>query len=237
MDLTEINPDFLCRHPWELSRAESILSFAKNLPAAYKYADIGCGDAFFTSFVSGISDYPVYALDPFLDKTGPADKIVKCKDINELPVNYFDIIFMLDVLEHVEADRDLLDRAHKCLNRTGKLVITVPAFQFLFSGHDRLLKHFRRYSLRSFLKIVDKDKFSVNESFYFYFSLFIVRLLQRNNNFGGISRWKYPCRHFFTLFVKKILSLDFKLCRKLHALNVCIPGLSLCLVLAKKHID
>jgi len=58
----------------------------------------------------------------------------------------FDLICMFDVLEHVEKDHAALETIAGLLAPGGRLVLTVPAHQWLWSHHDEVLHHFRRYS-------------------------------------------------------------------------------------------
>ncbi|EKN00430.1 hypothetical protein MXAZACID_05396 [Acidocella sp. MX-AZ02] len=57
----------------------------------------------------------------------------------------FDLVCLLDVLEHVEDDLGTLRRVASLLVPRGKAVITVPAYQFLYGPHDLQLHHKRRY--------------------------------------------------------------------------------------------
>ena len=57
----------------------------------------------------------------------------------------FDLVAMLDVLEHVEDDVGSLKAVAERLARDGRLVLTVPAYRFLWSRHDELHHHKRRY--------------------------------------------------------------------------------------------
>jgi ubiquinone/menaquinone biosynthesis C-methylase UbiE len=61
----------------------------------------------------------------------------------------FDTILYTDVLEHIEQDRDELQRAAKLLKPGGAIVVLVPAHQWLFSPFDAAIGHFRRYSRRT----------------------------------------------------------------------------------------
>lgn len=61
----------------------------------------------------------------------------------------FDTVLYIDVLEHIERDRDELERATEHLQPGGHLVILAPAHQWLFSPFDAAVGHFRRYNLRS----------------------------------------------------------------------------------------
>jgi SAM-dependent methyltransferase len=58
----------------------------------------------------------------------------------------FEIIIMLDVLEHVENDVGCLQEVRRVLRKGGRAVLSVPAHQFLFSSWDQVLGHHRRYS-------------------------------------------------------------------------------------------
>jgi SAM-dependent methyltransferase len=62
------------------------------------------------------------------------------------PDDRFDTIVYLDVLEHIERDRDELAAAADRLNPGGHLVVLAPAFQQLYSEFDRAIGHYRRYT-------------------------------------------------------------------------------------------
>ena len=63
----------------------------------------------------------------------------------------FDAILYIDVLEHIEDDRDELRRAAEHLAPHGRLIVLAPAHNYLFSEFDRAIGHFRRYSRRTLL--------------------------------------------------------------------------------------
>lgn len=77
----------------------------------------------------------------------------------------FDVILYIDVLEHVEADRDELARAVSLLRPGGKLVVLAPAYDWLYSEFDRAIGHFRRYT-RNSLTDVAPQAVQVVQSFY-----------------------------------------------------------------------
>jgi SAM-dependent methyltransferase len=58
----------------------------------------------------------------------------------------FDLVCLLDVLEHIDDDRAALRRVRGLLRPGGRLLLTVPAYQWLYGAHDRAHHHRRRYS-------------------------------------------------------------------------------------------
>lgn len=91
----------------------------------------------------------------------------------------FDLIAMFDVLEHIEDDHAALAAAAGRLEKDGVLLITVPAFQFLFSRHDKLHHHFRRYSKNQLKEIVTAAGFKIELLNYWNFFLFPVTVFAR----------------------------------------------------------
>jgi SAM-dependent methyltransferase len=62
--------------------------------------------------------------------------------------NFYDLILVADVIEHVKEPKNLLKNLKKFLKKDGRILITVPAYQFLFSKKDEALGHHRRYSIK-----------------------------------------------------------------------------------------
>ncbi len=85
-----------------------------------------------------------------------------------------DLILMMDVLEHVDDDVGLLKQYTDRLRPGGRVMITVPAFQFLWSGHDVFLDHRRRYTLSQLKKVVKQADLRVVKARYFFGTLFPV---------------------------------------------------------------
>lgn len=94
-----------------------------------------------------------------------------------------DLVLLLDVLEHVENDVLFLRQYVEKLKPGTHVAVTVPAFQFLFSGHDLFLEHYRRYTIASLEKCLSAAGLRVLKSSYFFLLLFpaiaLVRLLGR----------------------------------------------------------
>jgi SAM-dependent methyltransferase len=89
----------------------------------------------------------------------------------------FDVILMLDVLEHIEDDRGTLQKLFSMLKPGGTAILTVPSLQWLWSVHDDINLHFRRYHRRPFKQLLTSTGFTVNRlSYLFGWSLPLVYL-------------------------------------------------------------
>jgi len=93
--------------------------------------------------------------------------------------NYFDVITLFDVLEHVNDDKTLLSKLCQFLKNNGLVLITVPAFQFLWSKHDIALSHYRRYTKKQLQETLKNANLKPLTSGYFMTFLFLPVLLYR----------------------------------------------------------
>lgn len=88
---------------------------------------------------------------------------------NDLPygAKTYDLIGLFDVLEHIEDDHATLVELGKRLKEGGKIMVTVPAFPWLWSKHDESHHHFRRYTKASLRKAAADAGLTVEKTFYF----------------------------------------------------------------------
>ena len=110
--------------------------------------------------------------------------------LTELPFesNTFDLVCAFDVIEHIEDDKLAISEVQRVLKKGGHYYITVPAFQFLWSNHDVVNHHFRRYTKQNLNTLF--SGFDVDYSSYFNFWLFfpiamvrfILNLIPKRNN-------------------------------------------------------
>jgi len=85
---------------------------------------------------------------------------------SQLSAYEFDTIVCLNVLEHIEDDLRALSQMHTLLMPGGRLVLLVPAFQFLYGSVDRSLGHYRRYTRKDLLPRMRQAGFFIERSFY-----------------------------------------------------------------------
>jgi SAM-dependent methyltransferase len=245
MDLKEayrVREGVAYRHPWELSRASSIISVIKAKPHSTRYADIGAGDLYFTRELRRCTDLPVYAVDIGYPGIERNEEVICLPALDLLPEAEIDCMILLDVLEHVPDERGFLESALLKLKPSGILVITVPAFQSLFSTHDRFLEHKRRYNRKQLITVLKEVDIVVDRSFYFYLSLLFVRLLQvflektgiDSGSNKGAGAWRYARRHPLTRILTALLNADFAIGRFMGGVSILLPGLSLCCLCHKR---
>lgn len=90
-----------------------------------------------------------------------------------------DLALLMDVLEHVDDDHALLAETVTRVRPGGRVLITVPAFQWLWSGHDEFLDHRRRYTLSQVEALAARAGLTVDRGHYFFGALFPVAAVQR----------------------------------------------------------
>ena len=109
--------------------------------------------------------------------------------------NSFDTVTALDLLEHIEDDRQVLSEIFRILKNQGHLIITLPANMLLWSQHDRVLHHRRRYKRSELKRKVEEAGFTVEKITYFNTILFLpillIRVIRRSFNLGGGSDVSY----------------------------------------------
>ena len=91
----------------------------------------------------------------------------------------FDLICMFDVLEHIENDEKALNSLKPLLKSGGKLIITVPAYQWLFGKHDKIHHHYRRYSKQLLISVASAEKYNIEFVTYFNFFLFPLAVISK----------------------------------------------------------
>jgi len=78
----------------------------------------------------------------------------------------FDTIIYIHVLEHIKEDKKALDYSYEFLKPKGKILVEVPALPCLFSVHDKMLGHYRRYNKKMLRDIADPGKFKIIKLWY-----------------------------------------------------------------------
>jgi ubiquinone/menaquinone biosynthesis C-methylase UbiE len=168
-------------HPWYRSRLTLVKIWGKKVNSNGVGVDIGCGSGaaaqllqdHFGLEVQGfdISEYAVKASQQRGVKTIKADVTQL-----DLPPNSQDFAISLDVIEHIEDRNSLPREIFRILKPGGKCLITVPAHMWLWSNHDLLNHHFRRYSKSELLSDLKNAGFEV-KNIRWWNSIFLPYIL------------------------------------------------------------
>ncbi|RLG11268.1 hypothetical protein DRN69_08010 [Candidatus Pacearchaeota archaeon] len=100
-------------------------------------------------------------------------------DVCKLPYEdeFFDIVIMADVLEHIYNREDALYHIRRVLKNGGKLILTVPAHQWLYNKHDIFLEHFLRYGKKQLKDEIEYNGFETIKLRYWNSILFPLLVL------------------------------------------------------------
>jgi len=176
-------------HWWFVARRDVIQSFIKmQMPQSStgKVLEIGCGVGGNVGLLSQSGHYRGIDMHkPAIDYCSekyPQFKF-QCTRVEDIPQefnsNKFDSIYILDVLEHINDELAILKSSLNYLTQNGKILLTVPAFKFLWSPHDEFVHHVRRYTKVGLKKILEDSGYKVERISYFNSILFPLALIQR----------------------------------------------------------
>ncbi len=241
MDLCEYKIMQGGRHPWEIARAKalkSILDDTAVLGGGSRVLDIGCGDGFTINSVCGGVCGTIDAVDSSLTPELIADFSARYSSVNfhnslaGLGNNY-NLITAFDVIEHNEDDFGFLQSIIEHAASGANILLTAPAFNSLFSQHDVMLKHYRRYNKKELAEVVERAGLRVKCSGYLFGSLLLCRFVMKKfqrviGSSGaeskGLAAWKYG--ELLTDLVVSSLSADNYLMLQAAKYGWSMPGLT-----------
>jgi len=138
------------RNMIELARRGTVTAIELSPPSVEKARERGCGEVVEGSVLEM----------PFAD-------------------DCFELAVSLDVIEHLEDDLGALRELRRVVAPGGALLVTVPAYQWLWSGHDEINHHQRRYTRRSLQAVAERAGWSQTRTSYFNSLLLPVAILLR----------------------------------------------------------
>lgn len=212
-------------HWWFVARRKIIKEKIKGLklPENAKIIEAGCGTGGNLQMLSKFGEVTGLEMDETARKFSQEQNIAQIKYAkmpNDIPVQdeEFDLIGLFDVLEHIEEDEETLKALYKKLKPNGKIILTVPAFPFLWSSHDTYHHHKKRYLIKELNNIVENSGFKIEYSSYYNFWLFpviaLVRLLSKYQK--EPSKYHlYPPNRFFNYLLTKLFASESFLLKKI----------------------
>jgi SAM-dependent methyltransferase len=166
MDLREqaMTLDQALGHWYYLNKFE-IVKKCLDPEAVSSCLDFGCGRGVFAHLLKrrrpGLG---VVAYDPNGVEQGERG----VRFVNTCTEGAHDVVLLMDVLEHCPDPAAVLRQAGERMRPGGSLLVTVPAFQSLWSFHDVFLGHYRRYDLAALRELCEAEGFRVREGFYLF---------------------------------------------------------------------
>ena len=144
-------------HWWYRARRDILADYLTRyagLPVDARILEIGCGTGHNLPMLARFGSVEAIEIDPAARDIASArlGRPVGDAPLPELPGierGAYDLIAVLDVVEHIEADVAALAAMRECLKPGGKILIAVPAHQWMWSAHDTVNHHHRRYSKRT----------------------------------------------------------------------------------------
>lgn len=250
MDLRELPALPFRRHPWEKARADFFVGLVRrhagNGPVSV--LDVGAGDGYLARRL--IDALPAGSRVTCLDAHYTAEHIERlCHDAptgleftRERNGASVDWILLLDVIEHVADDAGFLGGfVGGELSRGGTALVSVPAWPMLFSKHDVMLGHHRRYRPEQLAGVIARSGLESDESGSLFSSLVLPRVASKTLDVlrgwhapktvegapqaaTDVSDWKGG--PFLTAALGIALATDTALGRALSKAGVNLPGLS-----------
>jgi SAM-dependent methyltransferase len=174
------------RRPWWFTaRRDIVLAVAgRFLPEGAAILDVGCGTGYFLEGAG--SRYDAWGVDPSplavaLCRARGLERVVEgsAYDLSAVADRRFEAAFFLDVIEHLDDDARALREALRVLAPGGLVIITVPAFMFLWSEHDVVNQHRRRYRRPQLAALLREVGLGVERLTYFNFFLFPLATADR----------------------------------------------------------
>jgi SAM-dependent methyltransferase len=177
------------RHFWFSARnhviGEVMRTLVSSLTPGYRVLEVGCGTGNVLRVLEKVCGCGAVVGSELCEEgLRYARGRVRCQlvqaDARQLPFRVlFDVIGLFDVLEHLSEDGEILDKLHGRLTQGGRLVLTVPAHQALWSYADDYAGHYRRYSRSGLDSLLTKVGFRVDQLSYFMAPLLPLMWIRR----------------------------------------------------------
>lgn len=181
-------------HWWWRARETLILETLERIAPAGGFGnilDIGCGDGlFFEQLRRFGAPHGIETDAELVTEHGRARGPIHIGTLESYRSSAgFGLITLLDVVEHVENDAAFLHAAAELLAPGGHIVVTAPAFQALWTQHDDMNHHYRRYTKRTVRELATRANLLVDQVRYFFlwlalpkFALHLASRPGRNND-------------------------------------------------------
>jgi SAM-dependent methyltransferase len=175
------------RHWWYRARREVLAELIRREvrpPKDAKILELGCGTGHNLAMLSGFGHVDGLELDEearALSEKRLGRKVMSAPlpELAGVPNRRYDLVGAFDVIEHIADDAAALASIAAKLKPTGKFVMTVPAHQWMWSSHDVVNHHKRRYSKAALKALIEASPMKLDRIGYFNSLLFPLAVAQR----------------------------------------------------------
>jgi SAM-dependent methyltransferase len=175
------------RHWWYRARRQIIADLIRREarpPVDAQVLEIGCGTGHNLAMLAGFGHVEGLELDAearAISEKRLGRKVMSSPlpELSEVPDCHYDLIGAFDVIEHIDDDRAALSSIAAKLKSAGKFVMTVPAHQWMWSAHDAVNHHKRRYSKAGLKALINASPMKLDKIGYFNSLLFPLAVAER----------------------------------------------------------
>lgn len=145
-------------------------------PSDEVIVDFGSGEAYMTQKIEDICAKKIICIEPAVNLHKYYQNRTRLDSLDELNDNSADVIYSLNVLEHIEDDQAVIEKFYNKLKTGGRLLLYVPACQILYSSMDKKVGHYRRYSKTDLQRLLLSEKWKLKKLSYADFIGFFATL-------------------------------------------------------------
>jgi SAM-dependent methyltransferase len=175
------------RHWWYCARRDVIAALIRRAirpPSGAAILEIGCGTGHNFKMLGEFGRVDALELDDEAraiaeKRLGRTIMSAPLPALAGVPERHYDLVGAFDVIEHIDYDAASIASIGRLLKPGGKFVMTVPAHQWMWSAHDTVNHHKRRYSRRTLTALIEGSPLKLDRVGYFNSLLFPVAVAER----------------------------------------------------------
>ena len=175
------------RHWWYRGRRQVLVELIRRDVRPQKGAsilEIGCGTGHNLEMLGQFGHVDAIELDDesraiAQARLGRDIMSARLPELKGIPEHHYDLVATLDVIEHIDDDADAIAAISTRLKPGGKFLMTVPAHPWMWSAHDSVNHHKRRYSKASLRRLIEGSPLKLDRIGYFNSLLFPLAVADR----------------------------------------------------------
>jgi SAM-dependent methyltransferase len=175
------------RHWWYCARRDILAALIRRLvnpPPGAAILEIGCGTGHNLTMLAQFGRVDALELDDQAravaeKRLGKSILSAPLPELKGVPERHYDLIGAFDVIEHIDDDHAAVASIARRLKPGGKFMMTVPAHRWMWSAHDEVNHHKRRYSKHALRQLIEGSPLKLERLGYFNSLLFPLAIARR----------------------------------------------------------